>query len=69
MKVLEIREIVNRYKGYKKYEEQLLTNDKKNYIEDCKTIEYDLLKKLAQLKSESPYSFKLACAIDKLILS
>lgn len=66
---LKIRKIVNRYKAYLRLKAYLIEKGDTEALEHYKFYESATLRQLAGLKGDSPLSFKLACAMDKIILN
>lgn len=66
--VLKIQQVINQYRAYKEYKE-MLEKEQPETIKYYKVFEMGLLRELAELKAESPNSFRFACALDKLIMN
>lgn len=64
----KIQNLIGRYKAYVRYKEMVEKNQPET-ISHYKLFEMDTLREIAQLKAESPSSFRFACALDKLILN
>lgn len=65
---IKIKKLIGRYKAYVRYKE-MVENKQPESLEYYKMFEMDALREIAELKAESPASFKFACALDKLILN
>lgn len=64
----KIQKLIGRYKAYVRYKE-MAQKELPESIEYYKFIEMDALREIAELKAESPTSFRFACAIDRMILN
>ena len=65
---LKIKKAISRYKAYKRYK-AMVQKDQPESIEYYKFYEMDILRELATLRAESPNSFRVACALDRVILN
>jgi len=65
---LKIQKLIGIYKEFTDYSE-LIKEVQPETLEYYKFIKMDTLREIAKLKSESPTSYRFACALDKLILN
>lgn len=65
---IKIKKLIGRYKAYVRYKE-MVAKQQPESIEYYKIFEMDTLREIAELKAESPTSFRFACALNKLVLN
>jgi hypothetical protein len=64
-KALEIRELINTYKAFKRLKEMLIEKNKGETVSYYKFYEIPTLRELVKIRRENPMRFRVACALDK----